>query len=132
MRSYWLTLASALLAAPLAVAQQPPAAPPAVPPAAPNASRLDALLLRWEKEMKSIQTLVAQCNRTEIDKVNGSSEVYVGSAKYMRPNLAILESQKKNNPQAIEKYLCTGTLLYEIRPQTKVVRIHELSPSLTG
>lgn len=132
MRSYWLTLASGLLVAPLALAQQPSAAPPAAPPAAAVPSRLDTLLVRWEQEMKSIQTLAAQCNRIETDKVNGSSEIYVGSAKYMRPNLAVLEMTKKNNPQVGEKFICTGTLLYEIRPQNKVMRIHELPPPQAG
>jgi TIGR03009 family protein len=31
-----------------------------------------------------------------------------------------------------EKFICTGPLLYEIRPQNKVMRIHELPPPQAG
>jgi TIGR03009 family protein len=128
MRSYGLALASLLLAAATLPAQQPPVT---APPAAPG--RLDGLLQRWEREMMSVQTLVAQCNRTTIDKTYGKPQTFVGTARYQRPNQAVLEMQKlgkdnKPDPQAYEKFLCTGNMLYEYDPQNKQVRVHQLPP----
>jgi TIGR03009 family protein len=143
MRSYWLALAGLLVGTGLH-AQQPatpptgpaPTSPPATttPPAAaaPNAARLDALLGRWESEMKNVQTLGAELKRTARDKVYGKDEIFVGSAKYMKPNRAMLEMHKDGNPAVFEKYLCSGTLLYEWVPASKVVRVHELPAPKAG
>ncbi|MCS6850924.1 MAG: TIGR03009 domain-containing protein [Gemmataceae bacterium] len=120
MRSHWISVASLLLGALPLAAQQP----------APN--RLDTLLQRWEQEMKSVQTLVLQCSRTETDKVNMTTTTFVGSAKYMRPNLAVLDMVKQSNPQVYEKYVLTGTFLYEYRPKEKKIRVHELPPARQG
>ncbi len=138
MRYSWLVLAGSLLSGTLSQAQQPPAQPyvpqppaqpaqAAPPPQVGAASpRLDQLLQRWEQEMKGVQTLVTQCTRTELNNVNMTTEVFVGTAKYMRPNRALLEMQKKTNAQIYEKYICNGNSLYEYRPQTKQLRIHDL------
>lgn len=129
-------------------AQQPaqppktPQSPPdksasAVPPP-PNAgtpaatSRLDTLLARWEKEMQSIQTLTAEITRTSKDKVWQTDEVFVGKAKYMKPNMALMDLQKKGNAQIYEKYLCTGTFLYQYVPASKVIHVYELPPPRAG
>jgi len=123
MRYSFLGLAAALLViAPLA-AQQPQAAAPALDPAR---NRLDALLLRWEQEMGKVQTLAVQCTRTTVDKTFQVTDVFEGTAKYMKPNLAMLEMQKKDKPQVFEKYVCSGAFLYEYAPQTREVRVHEL------
>jgi TIGR03009 family protein len=127
MRSFRLALAAPLLAGTCLFAQ-----PPAAPPAAPAPGRLDALLVRWEQEMKSVQTLVAQCTRIETDQVNLTSEVFIGTAKFMKPSYALLEMHKKDKPEVFEKYLYTGTELYEYRPQIKAVRIHSLPPPNPG
>lgn len=143
MHSFRLALAGLLLT-PALYAQQttPPAQPAQTPPAttaqpitpapAPNAARLDQLLQRWEQEMKNIQTLTAELNRTMLDKTYQGTEVYTGSAKYMKPNFALLEMQKKSNPQVYEKYMCSGTFLYEWVPGSKVIRAHELPPPKAG
>src|SRR5262249_10343160 len=47
-------------------------------------------------------------------------------------NLAALEMLKKDNPQVYEKYLCTGTYLYEYAPQTKLLRVHEVPKPKNG
>lgn len=127
MRSYGLALASLVLTAGTLPAQQPP--PVTAPPAAPG--RLDALLQRWEREMMSLQTLVAQCNRTTIDKTYGKPQTFAGTAEYKRPNQAHLKMFKvgKDNQidkQAYEEFLCTGNTLYEFDPQNKQVRVHQL------
>ena len=126
MRIAGCTLASLLVAAPL-IAQQPPAArptltpvgqsapgiPAAVPSAAPALNPndpLDTLLLQWEQKMKSVESLTAQCVRTETDPlVANKVEEYKGWAKFQRPSRAHLYMEKKSNPQIYERYLSTGT-----------------------
>jgi TIGR03009 family protein len=139
MRYLGLTLVSVVLGAMTATAQQPPASAtqPAQQPAPataldPARNKLDALLLRWEKEMTTIQTIVAQCTRTSVDKTFQRKEIYEGTAKYMKPNFAMLEMQNKGKPQIFEKYVCTGTYLYEYVPQEKVIRVHELPTPKPG
>src|SRR5262245_59524287 len=110
MRFHWLTCLSLLgIPAVLLAQQSPPATPPA-PPATPPAvsPRLDTLLQQWEQKMKSVETLYAECTRTTLDKVYQGTEVFEGTAKYMKPNLAALEMKKKTNVQVFEKYLSTG------------------------
>lgn len=136
MRASRLALACLLIGSGL-YAQQPPqsppaAAPPAAVPTPPNPARLDALLLQWEQKMKNVDTLAAELTRTTLDKTYGKGETFTGAAKYMKPNLAALEMLKKDNPQVYEKYLCTGTFLYEYAPQTKLLRVHELPPPRPG
>src|SRR5262249_27160815 len=137
MRYFGMTLASIVLVGPAGFAQQPPtgsAAPaaPAAPVLNPATNRLDALLVRWEKEMTTIQTIVAQCTRTSVDKTFQVAEIYEGTAKYMKPNLAMLEMKKKGKEAIFEKYICSGTFLYEFVPQEKVIRVHELPPTKPG
>jgi TIGR03009 family protein len=134
LRPRW-TVTTLLLFAPALAAQQPAAPvrptgqqPPAPPPVAldPAKNRLDALLLQWEARMKGVQGLVAECVRTETDDVDKTQVVFQGTAKFLRPNRALLYMQKKSNPDIYERYICTGTFLYEYRPQNKLVRIHQL------
>lgn len=130
MRNQWLTLAGVLLTACALRAQQTPA-----PPAEafdPANNRLDAVLLRWEQEMKSVQTLVAQCTRTTIDKTFQVTEVYDGSTRFYRPNMAMLHMQKRGKPEVFEKYICTGNYLYEYVPAHKLIRVHELPQAKSG
>jgi TIGR03009 family protein len=128
MRYFGLTLVAIVLMALAGTAQQPPAGTTLDP----AHNRLDALLVRWEKEMTGIQTIVAQCTRTAVDKTFGKADIYEGTAKYMKPNMAMLEMQKKGKPQIFEKYICTGTYLYEYVPAEKVIRVHELPPPKPG
>jgi TIGR03009 family protein len=133
MRTAACTVAGLLLAAPLA-AQQPPARPMAAPagPQAPAPAlnpndQLDALLMQWEQRMKAVETLVAYpCSRVEKDAVDGTTREFHGYAKFMRPNLADLHMARKDKPELFERYLSTGTFLYEYRPQQKLVRVHDL------
>jgi TIGR03009 family protein len=125
MRSTWLTLAGLLVLVPALPAQQ--AAPPA-----PSPDRLNVLLQKWEEKMQSVQTLEAQCTRMTLDKTYQSTDVFEGTAKYMKPNLALLDMKKKGRPEVYERYLCTGTFLYEYAPQNRIIRIHELPPPKPG
>jgi TIGR03009 family protein len=109
-----------------------PTGQPAPAAAAPDPARLDTLLHKWEDEMKKVQTLSAELSRSSVDKAYGKSDTYSGSAKYMKPNLAALEMVRKDDPQRYEKYVCTGTFLYEFVPASKVLRVHDLPSSKSG
>jgi TIGR03009 family protein len=124
MRYGWLTLAGLLVLAPGLRAQQ------GAPTPAPT--RLDVLLQSWADRMQSVQVIEAQCTRTTLDKTYQNSDVFEGTAKYMKPNLALLDMKKKNRPEVYERYLCTGTFLYEYAPQNRVIRIHELPTPKPG
>jgi TIGR03009 family protein len=120
-------------AAPNAGAPRPTQVPPAAPPAAaPTDPRLDTLLANWERAMASVQTISAQVTRTSVNKTFQVAEVYEGTAKYMKPNLAMLHMKKKGKEQVYEKYICTGTYLYEYVPGEKLIRIHELPAPKPG
>src|ERR1700751_1005419 len=106
MRYYGLAVAGVLLAIAGVCAQAPQQQPPAAPALDPVNNRLDALLLQWEQRMKGIQFLTANCTRTTLDKSFGTSDVFEGQAKYMRPNLASLLMTKKNKPDVYERFIC--------------------------
>ena len=80
MRSFVSGLAALVLATTLIQAQQQPA-PPAVPAADP---RLEAVLGYWEKAMLNVQTLSAEVKRTKLDKTFQTTEVFEGTAQFMR------------------------------------------------
>lgn len=129
MRAYWLAPFTLVVASAL-TAQ--------TPPAATSDPKLDEVLQQWEKAMTSIQSLLVHINRTTIDKTYQTTEVFEGTAKYLKSNLpgqpsrASLELVKRGQPQVFEKLICTGTFLYEYAPQTKVIRVHELPPPKAG
>src|SRR5439155_9939352 len=112
-------------------AQQPPGASAPAAPLDPH-SRLDALLMQWEAKMKSIQTLKATVTRERDDKVFKTRDTFAGDAKYMKPNLALLELKRRDRQDIFEKYICTGTYLYEYNQSNREIRVHELPPPKPG
>jgi TIGR03009 family protein len=143
MRYSWLALTSTLFASSLLSAQQPaqapagPSQPPAVSTLDPARNRLDALLLQWEAKMKDVKTLQAQISRYKEDRTlklpaNAALEVFDGTAKYMKPNLAILDLHKRGRPDKIEKFVCTGTHLFHFYEPAKEIRYYDLPPSKSG
>lgn len=132
MRQSWLVLTTLLFVTAAVLAQQAP--PAAVEPA----RNLDDVLTNWEKAMTGIRSLIAFCTRTAVDKVYQSTEVYEGTAKFVKaaqpgqPSKASLEMIKKGRPDVFEKYIYTGPALYEYQPGSKVIRIHELPPPKPG
>jgi TIGR03009 family protein len=86
--------------------------------------------------LSSVRSLQAECQRTALDKTFQSTEIFKGTAKYLKAvgagqgSRASLELYKQTaqGPSATiyEKYICTGTYLYEYAPAKKVVRIHDL------
>ena len=126
-------LPALLLTSALVSAQQQP------PP--PSSTQLDDVLFGWEKAFAGLQSLQAECKRTTKDKVFGTTEVFVGVAKYRKApgqggSQASLELYKQTpqgpSPTIFEKYICTGTYLYEFAPANKVIRVHTLPTPKPG
>jgi TIGR03009 family protein len=130
MRSFVFALA-ALLAASLTAQAQPPQTQPQP---APADKKLDECLLRWEQEMQKIQSLEVTLERTEKDKTFQTEKKFVGSARYMKDgtgptarNLAMLEMKEPGKPDIYEKFIYTGTFLYQFSPATKEIRAIRLT-----
>jgi TIGR03009 family protein len=129
MRLYPLVLLGLLLAAVPAAAQTPPSPKPGAQAADP----LDVYLQRWEAAMLKVQTLHAVLKRTEKDPTFNASQTYVGFAQYMKAgagantlNLALLEMKLQGKTEIAEKFICTGTYLYQYSPAAKEIRAYEL------
>jgi len=96
----------------------------------PN-SHLDSYLMRWENEMKGVTSIVVpDCVRT--DKERGEIKTWKGEARYLKPNFAALRLIQQQDPKIYELLISTGTNLYEYRPQTQKLVIHELPPAKFG
>ena len=133
MRSWWKSLVVLAVAANAAQAQNAPI----TPAQAPADPRLEIVLSNWEKAMLGVQSLSAEVKRTMLDKTFQQTQVYEGTAHYMRggpgqTSRASLELFKKNQPQVFEKFLCTGNFLYEWLPTDKMIKRHELPPPKQG
>src|SRR5262245_49059351 len=135
-----------LAAAALAVAQQPGDGSKIIPnpgsgngakaqlgvprevPLDPKNNRLDALLMRWESEMKNIHSIhVKKIQSTDKEPAaNAKPRVMEGEARYLKPNLAALRLVQVDEPRFYELMVCTGQFLYEYRPQFKKLVVHEL------
>jgi len=138
MRQCCLSFAGLLLIASWIHAQQPP-------PQQAVAAKLDEVLEKWEKSMTGMQSMTVYCKRTTLDKTFNSKDEYQGLAKLLKSNVpnqpcrGSLEMYKmepdpkdKTKMQArgdvYEKYVCSGTFLYEFAPASKVIRVHEMAP----
>jgi TIGR03009 family protein len=143
MRPLGYNFAALLLLGSVAFAQQPPSSPPiTIPPKPgtpaetanllpkldPQNNRLDALLVQWEQRMTGVDSIVCKCSREEKSKASGFKKVYEGEARYLKPNYVALRMLQKDNPQIYELYICNSKFLYEYRPQTKTLRIHDVAP----
>jgi TIGR03009 family protein len=89
--------------------------------------------MSWEQEMKRVQTLGAQLDRIDKDKVAETTTKFTGYAYYMKAgtgptalNLAMLELKLPGKPDIAEKYVCTGTYVYKYEPAQKEIRYYEL------
>jgi TIGR03009 family protein len=138
MRPFGLVLAALLLASLPARAQQKPAVPPAAPPADDKA--LDDHLRKWETAMKDITSLGAQLARTDKDVTWDKVETLSGTAYYMKSgtgasalNLALLEMHATQGKKELrEKFICTGTFIYQFLPDRKEIRYYELPKPKAG
>jgi TIGR03009 family protein len=127
MRYAILALTGALLGGACLLAQTPAPSQPD-----PNAERLLTILRNWEKVMGSINSLVAECTRTQVDKTFQSTKVYEGKAKFLKPNMASLEMHNKQNAQDFEKYVCSGTELCVYAPKAKEIQVAKMPAPKPG
>jgi TIGR03009 family protein len=123
-----LTLPALLLLPIIAAAQQP---------ANKQAQMLKWTLQNWELAMTRLDAFAVSCRRTTTDKTFGGVDTYEGSAKFLKgaqgqPSRAILEMVNKKDRNKFEKFLYTGTFLYEWVPATKVIRAHDVPPTKPG
>lgn len=137
MRSYGLVLATLLLASVTAgaqQAQQPPAAAPA------GGATLDDHLAKWEAALKTVDTLGAQLTRVDKNPTFGDEvQRLTGTAYYMKAgagssaqNLALLELKLEGQKEPKEKFICTGTYIYQFLPEQKEIRYYELPKPKAG
>jgi TIGR03009 family protein len=129
MRIFCLALMGLLTAVAAASAQQQPAptqnTPP--PPAVDAAKLLDAHLLRWEDEMKKVQTLKLEgIKRIDVNNTLKYKDELIGEALYRKPNLALLYLRRTDKKDIFERWICTGAAIYQFAPQEKVIYVHQL------
>jgi TIGR03009 family protein len=92
-----------------------------------------SVLAGWEKAMTDLTSFVAVVERVSEDKALGApADKFKGYAMFLKPTAkndgprARLEMAKVNNTKIIEKYICTGTYLYEYAHANSVVRVHTM------
>ena len=116
-----------LLASVFAVSAQPPAP-----------ENLDTVLRGWEKSMTELKNFFCIVERESLDKALQTKDAYKGWAMFLKAanakdsSRARLEMSKTNNPKVFEKYICTGTFLYEYAAATSVVRVHDMPQGKNG
>jgi TIGR03009 family protein len=137
MRPFGLVLAGLLLTGLPARAQQAPATPPAAPPATDKV--LDGYLQSWERAMKDVTDLAARLVRIDKDRTFETTTQLVGEAFYKKVgtgatalNLAILEMRPQGKKEFQEKFVCTGTYLYQFLPAQKEIKVFELPKPKPG
>src|SRR4051794_10909861 len=103
-----------------------------VAPAGANPA-LDAYLKNWESEMRKITNLSAGVARIDVDKSFKTTTKYTGYALYQRSgtgptalNMAVLELNPEGKKDIFEKFVCTGTYLYQWAPAQKEIRAYEI------
>jgi TIGR03009 family protein len=126
MRLFGLILAALVVAAATAGAQP-------TPPAAPATDSLDTYLLRWEQEMKKVETLSAEITRVEKDKSFDTARKLVGWAAYKKSgagtttvNKAAMELRAEGKREFQEKYVCTGSRIFQFVPAQKEIKVFEI------
>src|SRR5262245_29961085 len=99
---------------------------------------LDTVLRGWEKAMTDLRSFAAVVERDTFDKPLQTRDQFKGYAMFLKPTVkddasrARLELSKVNNPKVFEKYICTGTFLYEYAPTNNVVRVHNMPQTNKG
>ncbi len=99
---------------------------------------LNQILRGWEKSMTDLRSFITKIDRESLDKALQAKDQYKGFAIFLKANVkddqsrARLELAKVSNPAVFEKYICTGTYLYEYAPAQKVVRVHDMPQSKKG
>ncbi len=108
----------------------------AAPPAATGTpEQLANHLAQWEKEMAGVKSISAECRRADVNRVSNNRTELAGLVKIMRVDagngkierLAYLHLADKANPNAYEKFICTGDLVYWFSPREKILYVKKLA-----
>jgi TIGR03009 family protein len=133
MRLFGFVLATLVLAGGIAGAQEAPPAAPA------SDATLDAHLLRWEQEMKKVETLSAEITRVVKVKSFDTATKLVGWAAYKKRgtgaaalNQAAMELRQEGKRDFQEKIVCTGTRFFQFLPAQKEIKVIELPKPREG
>ncbi len=100
------------------------AQPPQTAPVEPQRDNLDAYLTRWEDAMKTVNTLAVACSRTEIDPTYKTRKTYTGTIHFVKPTNFFWHMAAKDKPTDYERYICTGTYIYQYLPAEKVIKYY--------
>jgi TIGR03009 family protein len=95
----------------------------------PDLEALDRHLRTCERALNALRSLTVQFRRTTRDKAFEQTTVFAGTARYLAPAMFVLEMRRADRPELAEKFVSTGTHLYEFVPRDRVVRVHELPPA---
>lgn len=125
MRRAGFASAASLLVAVVAAAQQP--APPAQPQSAPN-QELQQHLNGWQQSMGGLVNFGAKFDLTKTDNVFKKDTFYEGSVLCMKPSLAILRIESKNNKADYEAFICDGKSVFHYDGNKKAVTQFKLNP----
>lgn len=115
MRKTLFTVAALGCLVPLASAQ---------PPAETTANQLDTYLTRWEDAMRKIDSLAVACSRTEVDAVYKTKKTFSGTIHFMKPSYFFWHMAIKDKPGEFERYICTGTYIYQYVPSEKTIKYY--------
>lgn len=116
--------------------QQQPAAQAPFTLAPQDEAVLDRVLTDWQNLSGSVKTFEAKFSRWDYDGVFGAANpgeqpkpkrVVDGKLKYAAPDKGLYELD-----DASEKWVCTGTSVFEFRADLKQVREHTLPPQMQG
>jgi TIGR03009 family protein len=106
---------------------QSPTPPPAAPPAAAADAQhadLDKYLGRWEDAMKTVNSLAVACTRTEIDPTYKARKSWTGTIHFLKPTMFFWHMAIKDKPTDYERYICTGTYIYQYIPELKQIKYY--------
>jgi TIGR03009 family protein len=109
---------------------QSPAAPPAPAADAPRKD-LDNYLDRWEDAMKTVKSLAVACTRTEIDPTYKTRKSYTGTIHFLKPTYFFWHMAVKDKPTDFERFICTGTYIYQYIPAEKQIKYYAAPKTTT-
>jgi TIGR03009 family protein len=100
---------------------------------AAQSKSLDEHLAGWEARMKEVSSLqMSDIERIDNDVTLKVVNRWKGTALYSKPNLALLDLRRKDKQELFERWVCSGTAMYEYRPEKKQIVIHQLPVKKDG
>jgi TIGR03009 family protein len=113
------------------VGKAPAQEPERPAPLDPEKNQLDNYLTRWEDAMRKVDSMAVACTRTEVDAVYKTKRVYSGTIHFLRPSYFFWHMAIKDKPQEFERFICTGTYIYQYVPAEKKI-VYYPAPKTTS